>query len=798
MGCTQSNSTKNAQADTEQMPAPRIEESPSKANLSEEDKSMATIDVTDTSTIEKGEEIPTSKTAGENSAVEAAKSIPEAQSKTVDAVIMPLSGQDSANSSSDQKSQVPAETKDAKVAAEQASVQKTAQPESTVATKQTAQPAAPTKQEAPQPAAAAKEEERNSTSQEEGSLETKSTSPSATSKRPSQSSRRPSEQAILLRISSKASLKEDCDSSTLQTDDLPVASSEDWQVSNILQQVREDPPMRLLTLPQFKTFGKIPKSSEIGTSFTTPFKLQEENKRESSFIVLVSHRWYQITEPDVSNIKFGLLCKGLDQIQEKVGPAKVLVWVDYYGIDQENEELMKQAALCLLDYISSSDALLTPFTDSVNPPSPTQEQEEKRKQMQAELQGIESEIQTEQPESQAKGMPVLEETAQEENQDNALEEVQPSDEVQSPEVASTNTATAKKGGMFGFGKSKKDDKKANPAPAPAPVPAPPKSAAQGTATGASKAAPKEPVQQSGYTGKFDDLWPGNWHKQFRSLSNAPSEYLGRSWCRVELYLGAVLELSDGGFNYFKHIEDTKRTGRPHFFIGDYPSNESRQLQTLPELKSSWLDELDAMNAAVTNVDRDWILLRTIMDDAPQKEGYEGATNSDDKPHGQGKYYAEDGSRYDGEWVNGAMDGRGKATFPDGGSYNGQWKDGKMHGSGIFDFANGSRYEGHWSEGNMNGKGHFRFANGDVYQGDFVNDQRHGKGKCVYPAHPNDAIYDGDWKDDKKHGRGCYTYPNGDKYEGDYFEGYLHGTGTFTYSSGSNTETQRWERGQKVA
>jgi len=40
---------------------------------------------------------------------------------------------------------------------------------------------------------------------------------------------------------------------------------------------------------------------------------------------------------------------------------------------------------------------------------------------------------------------------------------------------------------------------------------------------------------------------------------------------------------------------------------------------------------------------------------------------------------ENGSRYEGEVVNGIRDGKGKYYYVNGGYYEGSWKDGKMHG-----------------------------------------------------------------------------------------------------------------------
>lgn len=67
-------------------------------------------------------------------------------------------------------------------------------------------------------------------------------------------------------------------------------------------------------------------------------------------------------------------------------------------------------------------------------------------------------------------------------------------------------------------------------------------------------------------------------------------------------------------------------------------------------------------------------------------------------HGRGiMTYSSDGSavqeRYEGEWVDGKMQGRGTYQYSDGSVYDGGWVAGKMQGKGVFVYPNGNRYEG---------------------------------------------------------------------------------------------------------
>jgi hypothetical protein len=50
-------------------------------------------------------------------------------------------------------------------------------------------------------------------------------------------------------------------------------------------------------------------------------------------------------------------------------------------------------------------------------------------------------------------------------------------------------------------------------------------------------------------------------------------------------------------------------------------------------------------------------------------------------------------KYEGEWVDGKMQGRGVYFYGDGSVYDGMWVAGKMQGKGVFCYPNGNRYEG---------------------------------------------------------------------------------------------------------
>ncbi len=80
-------------------------------------------------------------------------------------------------------------------------------------------------------------------------------------------------------------------------------------------------------------------------------------------------------------------------------------------------------------------------------------------------------------------------------------------------------------------------------------------------------------------------------------------------------------------------------------------------------------------------------------------------------------------------------------------YSGQWdpKSCNKEGHGVQIWQDGSKYEGQWVNGKANGKGRFILADGDIYEGDWMDDKAHGIGTYKYS---DGAIYNGEWVNDK--------------------------------------------------
>ena len=58
----------------------------------------------------------------------------------------------------------------------------------------------------------------------------------------------------------------------------------------------------------------------------------------------------------------------------------------------------------------------------------------------------------------------------------------------------------------------------------------------------------------------------------------------------------------------------------------------------------------------------------------------------------------DGKSYEGNWINGKIEGYGEMYFPEGKTYKGPFKDGQPHGKGKMFWKDGRVWEGEWDQG----------------------------------------------------------------------------------------------------
>ena len=134
-----------------------------------------------------------------------------------------------------------------------------------------------------------------------------------------------------------------------------------------------------------------------------------------------------------------------------------------------------------------------------------------------------------------------------------------------------------------------------------------------------------------------------------------------------------------------------------------------------------------MNMEIT---ADFVKPRKIKGDATIQfysgETYVGPCNSNFNAHGTGTMTFPDGTKYVGQFMDGAKSGHGKIQYADGTVYEGEFFKDAPHGRGICTSAK-CRYEGQLDAAHKQGLGKMTFANGDVYEGNFNNDKIDGAG-----------------------------------------------------------------------
>ena len=128
---------------------------------------------------------------------------------------------------------------------------------------------------------------------------------------------------------------------------------------------------------------------------------------------------------------------------------------------------------------------------------------------------------------------------------------------------------------------------------------------------------------------------------------------------------------------------------------------------------------------------------------------------DDQFNGKGRLLSINGDFYEGDFVQGKMEGNGIFhSTKYGYNYTGELKNNKFHGKGKLIYDDNTTYEGSFSEGYMNGEGNLLFKNGAYYKGNFEKNKFNGKGKFYFK---NGRKYDGDWKNNNMDGFGIFTW-----------------------------------------
>uniref|UniRef100_A0A1A7XVC4 Ankyrin repeat and MYND domain containing 1 n=1 Tax=Iconisemion striatum TaxID=60296 RepID=A0A1A7XVC4_9TELE len=102
------------------------------------------------------------------------------------------------------------------------------------------------------------------------------------------------------------------------------------------------------------------------------------------------------------------------------------------------------------------------------------------------------------------------------------------------------------------------------------------------------------------------------------------------------------------------------------------------------------------------------------------------------------------------------------------------------GEGVQEGSDGSRYEGEFVDGLKHGKGRYTCRNGEYFEGAFFKDYKHGRGLWCWPTGHR---FKGGFYLNRREGYGQETLPNGATFQGLYYRDQRFGPGVVTYPDG---------------
>jgi hypothetical protein len=135
-------------------------------------------------------------------------------------------------------------------------------------------------------------------------------------------------------------------------------------------------------------------------------------------------------------------------------------------------------------------------------------------------------------------------------------------------------------------------------------------------------------------------------------------YLGRAWCRLEMFLAANLPIKNSLMR--DSLADRMKVAvldrhRPHFIYGSRESVEGEDPIELFPLENSSFDKLNPLRGYLTRATDEALIQEVVVTQlmplmARTKSGYLGTRNLLLQKHGRGRYVDDAGDIYDGEVV----------------------------------------------------------------------------------------------------------------------------------------------------
>jgi hypothetical protein len=251
-----------------------------------------------------------------------------------------------------------------------------------------------------------------------------------------------------------------------------------------------------------------------------------------------------------------------------------------------------------------------------------------------------------------------------------------------------------------------------------------------------------------------------------SWEGSNCSYLQQAVCRLEMFLGANSPLlNDNAKERMKKLigktstlyYHRKMERRPHFL---YETKESKDFGIpfcLPPLTRFNFDYhlYDPQFGAIYTREQEQ-LIRSFASECPAFLPKPGPGYCGDDNHGT--YFFEDGTIYEGKWLNGSFSGYFTCYYPTGDYYEGVWRDGLRHGKGTYIYNNGEFFAGDWHNGNKY-EGRYFYSTGDRCKGFWFNGKRSLGGTYVY--FQDGCRYEGGWADGRRRIPGKCTLLSGD-------------------------------------